>query len=413
MKIKKYTGKTFKEAFNEMKNELGDEAIIIHSKKVKKGGSLDFLGGSEQYEITAALDSESADPESPIETVNRLLTPKKPAGYVYARPGPLASKPAETRERVKTMDTIRSSISEQKIAQQMSHISDLKSEVQDMRKVLEQLAEFVKYSRMPALPQVFKNALKRLLANDVHEELAKAIVQTTYARTEPAHYNNTRVVLGNLFGLIKQMIRIAPPLEKVKTKPCVIALVGPTGVGKTTTIAKIAASMKLFHSRDVALISADTYRIAAIEQLQTFANIATIPMSVVYSADDMQKAVQKYQQKELILIDTVGRSPKNTRQLEELHRFIEAALPNEVHLVMSLAASSRSLMNIADNFRVMKPNRMLFTKSDESTGPGVMLNVIYKHQIPVSYLTTGQVVPNDIIPATHNAITRLVYKGAL
>ncbi len=408
MKIKKYTGKTFKQAFNEMKNELGDEAIILHSKKVKKGGSFDFLGSSEQYEITAATDSETPEKE-----IKSILTPRKPEGYVYARPEPAASKTTEASERIKAMDAIRSSISEQKIAQQMSYISDLKGEVQDMRKVLEQLTEFVKYSRMPALPQVFKNALKRLLANDVHEELAKAIVQTTYARTEPKHYNNTRVVLSNLFGLIKEMIRIAPPLEKVKAKPYVIVLVGPTGVGKTTTIAKIAASMKLFHSRDVALISADTYRIAAIEQLQTFANIATIPMSVVYSADDMRNAVLKYQKKELILIDTVGRSPKNSRQLEDLHRFIEAAAPNEVHLVMSLAASSRSLMSIADNFRVMKPNRLLFTKSDESTGPGVMLNVIYKYQIPVSYLTTGQVVPNDIVPATHNAITRLVYKGAL
>lgn len=411
MKIKKYTGKTFKEALNDMKKELGDEAIILHSKKVKKGGSFDFLGGKEYYEITAAIDNEV-----PVKKGNGSHSGTPSAGYIYARPRPAAPEAPELiekQERTEVMDTIRSSISEQKIAQQMSYLSDLKEEVRDMKKVLEQLSDFVKYSRMPALPQVFKNVLIKLLENDVHEELAKAIVQTAYARVAPQSYNNTRVVLETLFNLLRQMIQVAPPLEKVTRAPYVVTLVGPTGVGKTTTLAKIAAAMKLFHNRKVALISADTYRIAAIEQLQTFANIANIPMSVVYSPAEMQKAVLKYREKDVILIDTVGRSPKNTRQIQELQQFLEAAEPNEVHLVMSLTSSTRALMHIADKFMPLHPNRLIFTKTDESAGPGVLLNVVYKHRIPISYLTTGQTVPNDLIPATHNAIAKLVYKGAL
>ena len=412
MKIKKYTGKTFKEAFNDMKSELGEDAIILNSKKVKKGGSFDFLGGKEFYEITAAIDTPSNITQR-TGVINN--TPKTP-GYVYSRPKPAEPETPVEKERVEkveVMDTIRSSISEQRIAQQMTHLQDLTGEVQDMKKVLEQLSEFVKYSRMPALPQVFKMALKRLLENEVHEELAKAIVQTAYARTDPKNYNNTRMVMETIFSLLRQMIRVAPPLEKLNRKPYVVVLVGPTGVGKTTTIAKIAANMKLLHKRDVALISADTYRIAAIEQLQTFANIATIPMSVVYSPSEMQKSVFKYREKSLILIDTVGRSPKNAEQLADLQRFVDAAEPNEVHLVMSLTSSSKTMMEIADKFKPLRPNRLIFTKSDEATGPGVMLNVLYKQQIPVSYLTTGQVVPNDIVPANHASIAKLVYKGGL
>jgi flagellar biosynthesis protein FlhF len=415
MKIKKYTGKTFKEAFNDMKTELGEEAIILNSKKVKKGGTFDFLGGSEYYEITAAIDTPAPQTASPRRT-GIIKQPDIKPGYIYTRPKTADAEktpPPRERERIETIDTIKSTISDQRIAQQMTKLQDLAEEVQDMRKVLEQLSEFIKYSRMPALPQAFKTALRRLMDNEVHEELAKAIVQTAYARTEPQHYTNTRVVLENIFSLLRQMIRIAPPLENIKRKPYVVALVGPTGVGKTTTIAKIAANMKLLHKRDVALISADTYRIAAIEQLQTFANIAAIPMTVAYSPSEMQLAVEKYRDKHLILIDTVGRSPKNDDQLSDLLRFVDAAEPNEVHLVMSLTSSAKTMMEITEKFKMLKPNRLLFTKTDESTGPGAILNVLYKQQIPVSYLTTGQVVPNDIIPASYASITKLIYKGGL
>ncbi len=397
MKIKKYTGETFQEAFEKMKRELGEDAIILNSRKIKKGKSIDFLEGKEAHEITVAVDSATGQQKGKKKT-NQSLTP------VYRRP----SRQTLSSEPRNGMST---TLSEEKLLQQTTRINELKAEVQDMKKVLEEVAEFLKYSRMPALPATFKNALKRLVNHDVHEELAKAIMQTVYARMDPASYTNSREVLKNLFELLQRMIKTAPPLENRKHKPYVIALVGPTGVGKTTTIAKIAANMKLFHQKDVALISADTYRIAAIEQLQTFANIAHIPMSVAYAPQEMQEAINRFQDKDLILIDTVGRSPKNDTQIRDLQLFIDAAEPNEVHLVMSLTSSFKVLMDVLERFKRMRPNRLIFTKLDETDSPGIFLNVLYKQAIPVSYITTGQTVPNDIVAAEQRKLAELVYYG--
>ncbi len=209
------------------------------------------------------------------------------------------------------------------------------------------------------------------------------------------------------------MLKIAPPLENARRNPYVVTLIGPTGVGKTTTIAKLAATMKLFNNKKVGLISADTYRIAAIEQLQTFANIANIPMDVVYTPEEMQQSLQKFQDRELILIDTVGRSQKNNQQLKDLQLFIDAGEPDEVHLVLSMTSGLRTLLDVVRRFKPLRPNRIIFSKCDESSSPGLLLNVLYKHQIPVSYLTTGQTVPNDIMKAEKDRLARWIYSGVL
>ncbi|RMF55713.1 MAG: flagellar biosynthesis protein FlhF [Calditrichaeota bacterium] len=395
MKIKKYTGESFQEAFEKMKRELGQDAIILNSRKVKPSNAIHFLGGKDHYEITAAIDNAPNTTNSGNDSSSSVLN-----GISRKRNGSSRGESLSSQ-----------GITEEKFLQQISRLDSLKEEVQDMKKVLEDVADFLKYSRMPALPAIFKNMLKRLVDNEVHEELAKAIVQTVYARTEPGDYNKPKVVFKNLFELLQQMIKTAPPLENRKHKPYIVALVGPTGVGKTTTIAKIAANMKLFHQKDVALISADTYRIAAIEQLQTFANIAHIPMKVAYAPKEMEEAVEHFKDKDLILIDTIGRSPKNEPQIRDLQLFIDAADPNEVHLVMSLTSSLKTLFEILQRFGKMRPNRLIFTKLDETDSPGLFLNVLYKYPIPVSYITTGQTVPNDIVAAEKERLSQLVYYG--
>ncbi len=397
MKIKKYTGESFQEAFEKMKNELGSEAIILNSRRVSQGGALDYTGKKEYHEITAALDKPA-----PVAAT-------KEDAMVYQRPRRKSAAPERGGAVFKALtETVSNG---EDLLQQASQISELKDEVRDMRKVLEQVADFIKYSRMPALPEKFKTPLKQLVDNEVHEELAKAVMQTVYARTQPADYQDEEKIREQVFGLLGQMMKSAAPLEQQSHRPYVVALVGPTGVGKTTTVAKIAANLKLFSNRKVALISADTYRIAAIEQLQTFANIASIPMSVAYNPAEIQEAVTKYSDREIILIDTVGRSQKNKKQLVDLQRFIDAAEPHEVHLVLSLTSGLKTMLDIVQRFRDLKPNRLIFTKADETTGAGVMLNVLYKHQLPVSFITTGQTVPNDITAANPETLIKLVYQG--
>jgi len=401
MKIKKFTGKTFQEAFESVKQELGANAVILNSRKIKEGGLLDFIGSKELYEITAAVDDSR---EKNSTHANTWIIPKAYHNTAHRK-----------LEEGKNGNGAISAVLkvDEKIKEQTYEIKLLQDEIKDIKKVLNQVSEFLKYSKMPALPDTFKILLKRLVNNEVHEDLAKAIIQTVYSQTNYADYKNKNVVFNNLFSLLMRMVKVADPLNKTQKAPNVVALVGPTGVGKTTTIAKLAATMKLHYNRKVAILSADTYRIAAIEQLQTFANIANIPMDVVYSPEDMREAILKFRDRDLIFIDTVGRSQKNKQHLQELAKFIEAANPDEVHLVLSLTTGLKNLMDIIQRFSLMRPNRLIFTKLDEAINTGNVINVLYKHQIPVSYLTNGQVVPNDIVAAEKQALANLIFKGVL
>lgn len=405
MKIKKFTGKSFQEAFDHVKNEMGANAVILNSRKIKNGGMLDFLSSSETYEITAAMDAgknqnQPAPSTHKLEQMYRSQSSSKNSGNRSAT-GHGNGSSGTTFEM------------QQRLSHQTQEIKLLQDELKDVKQVLNQVSDFLKYTRMPALPDLFKTTLKKLVDNEVHEDLSKAIVQTVYSQTNASDYKNKTAVINNLTVLLKRMIKVADPLEQAKRSPYVVALVGPTGVGKTTTVAKLAANLKLYNKKKVALISADTYRIGAIEQLQTFANIASIPMNVVYSPDDMRGAISKFRESDIILIDTVGRSQKNKEHLTNLSQFVESANPDEVHLVLSITAGFNNLLDIIRRFNLMRPNRFIFTKLDEAIHTGNILNMLYKHQLPVSYLTTGQVVPNDITNAEKSTVANLIYKGVM
>ncbi len=423
MKIKKFVGRSFQEAFEQMKQELGPDAIILHSKKIKSSGGLDFLSGKPMYEITAGIDTPAKVEEpAALHGLAEEVAAPRPRATARAesratyRPAPggsngrnaTASRPVAqpTEEVVQAWELER-----QKMLSQLTQLSEIKDEITDIKKVIHQVADFLKYSRMPALPETFKALLKQLVDNDVNEDLAKAIVQTVYSHTNATDYKKADIVRRNLLNLVQRMIKVGRPLEQVTRLPYVVALVGPTGVGKTTTIAKIAANLKLFYNRKVALVSADTYRIAAIEQLQTFANIANIPMSVAYSPQEIREAVHRYREKDIILIDTVGRSQKHDQHLRELQKFVDAANPDEVHLVLSLTSSLRTLLDVVKRFQLLRPNRLIFSKLDEASQTGNIINVLYKHPLPVSYLTTGQTVPNDIVSADKGLLANLILKG--
>ncbi|GAB4364622.1 MAG: flagellar biosynthesis protein FlhF [Calditrichia bacterium] len=407
MKIKKYTGRTFQEAFDHVKAELGDNAVIVNSRKIKEGGILDFINRNELYEITVAAEETRSRADKKTEH------PRVQGGYPRPKVQPLSVKIPGNNNGDGNGGSVAALQVNKIIEEQTQEIKLLQGELKDIKQVLNQVSDFLKYSRMPALPECFKKNLKILINNEVHEDLAKAIVQTVYAKTDQLHYDDQEAVDRNTLALISRMVKIAPPLESIERQPYVVALVGPTGVGKTTTIAKLAANLKLYNRSKVALISADTYRIAAIEQLQTFANIATIPMSVVYSPEEMRRAIRKYREYDLILIDTVGRSQKNEQHLQELNQFIEMANPDEIHLVLSLTTGLKNLLDIVRRFRILRPNRFLFTKLDEAINAGNILNLLYKYPLPVSYLTTGQVVPNDISTAQRDSLSNLVFKGVL
>ena len=207
---------------------------------------------------------------------------------------------------------------------------------------------------------------------------------------------------------IESIIAIAPPIAAVAGARRVVALVGPTGVGKTTTVAKLAATFKLAHGFRPGLVTVDTYRIAAVEQLRTYAEIISLPLAVANAPGDMRRAIDELGDVDLVLIDTAGRSPRDEVKIRELADFLAEAEPDEVHLVLSAVAGERSLRAAVERFALVHADRLILTKLDEADGLGGVLAVLGQADRPISYITTGQAVPDDIEPADRRRLARLI-----
>jgi flagellar biosynthesis protein FlhF len=248
-----------------------------------------------------------------------------------------------------------------------------------------------------------------LIESQVAEELAEDIIKTIQRQVRPEYLSRQDFVREKLAEQLERLLPSAGPIQKTKTTgPQVVALIGPTGVGKTTTIAKLAATLKINQRQRVGLITIDTYRIAAIDQLKKYADILDAPLKVVGSTDDMRAAIASMQDCDYILIDTAGRSPKDTLKLNELKTFLAAANPDEVHLVLSTTASQACVELAVERFSNVRVDKIIFTKLDEAASVGVVLNVVKKVNKSLSYITTGQDVPNDIEVGRGRRLAQLI-----
>ena len=208
--------------------------------------------------------------------------------------------------------------------------------------------------------------------------------------------------------MVEEEIQVSGPIRIRPGERRLIALVGPTGVGKTTTIAKLAANFRLKEKRKVGLITVDTYRIAAVEQLRTYADIIDLPMAVVSTPREMREAVARMGDLELILMDTAGRSPRDEVKIQELKTMLTEAEADEVHLVLSSTAGSASLVRMAEQFAAVGTTTLVLTKLDEVAGLGNLLPLLRSCKLPLSYVTDGQNVPDDIEPADNRRLARMV-----
>lgn len=261
---------------------------------------------------------------------------------------------------------------------------------------------------------LFAHYLK-LLESQVARDVADRIVAAVRGELTAAELTDETIVRETVVRHLAGMMQVAetatPARLKPGTGPMVIALVGPTGVGKTTTIAKLAAAYKLRQGRSVALITADTYRIAAVDQLRTYAGIIGLPLRVVLTPGEMEAAIEALAGYDVILVDTAGRSQHNTERIDELAQFLAAAKPHETHLVLSTTAAPEVLMSAAEAFSAVRPNRLILTKLDEAVHFGVVVNVMSRLTTQLSFLTTGQEVPDHIVPARAERLARMILTG--
>jgi flagellar biosynthesis protein FlhF len=254
----------------------------------------------------------------------------------------------------------------------------------------------------------------QLIQSQVASELASEILATLRNTLRPDQLRNAAIVHERLAEQLEKMMPVSGPIIRTKMHgPHVVALVGPTGVGKTTTIAKLAANLKLGpQQHSVGLITIDTYRIAAVEQLRKYADIIGSPLRVVTSPEELREAIDAMSDCEFVLIDTAGRSPTDSLKLQELKKFLAMAAPDEVHLVLSSTANQECIESAAARFGNVGIDKILFTKLDEAVHIGVVLNVARKVGKALSYVTTGQDVPDDIEVGKGRRLAELILSGA-
>ena len=283
---------------------------------------------------------------------------------------------------------------------QRETIEELQNELAQMKAMLVQV---VSKEKTPEDEMSLQQVLKQ---QEVESDIIDDVVLQLPAEAILAD-KDTPLALDGLTKYLADNVQMADGLELKSRKRKIAALLGPTGVGKTTTLAKIAAQCVLEKGISTAFITADTYRISAVEQLKTYADILGLPIAIVYTPDELKEAIQKFRQKQLILIDTAGRSQHNRRQMAELKEFLAVNQNIEKYLVLSATTKNEDAKDIIDKFSVCKPDKVIFTKTDETKSLGIILNILRRKEMRLSYLTNGQSVPDDIVPAEAGKLAEL------
>ncbi|MBP7792976.1 MAG: flagellar biosynthesis protein FlhF [Candidatus Goldbacteria bacterium] len=400
MKIKKFEAETLQGALAKVKKDFGPDAVILQTKRYKKGS---FLGlfGKDMTEVTAGIDINI---ERQSNQQSSITIPKET--YV--------------KNTIQTSSNFLNKSTE--IFETYNKKEDLTLKNEILLRELNAGKILINSTLRPlkdgamASPISLKNGMgkiqKLLINNGVEENLVYRTLQNLNSQLSEQQINNSSFLEHYLCDYISELIQVSGPIKTQKGTTKVIAFIGATGVGKTTTIAKLAAKLSLMEGNSIVMVSADTYRIAADMQLKKYGEIMGIPVEIVLTPLDFKKVINKHIDKDIILFDTAGRSPRNRQHLSELKNFLEAYSPIEIHLVMSAVTKYYDALSIINNFGLVPIHRILFTKLDETKNYGLLLNLsVNTGGIPISYLSTGQTVPDDITVAESKAISRLIVKG--
>ncbi|EPY2279232.1 flagellar biosynthesis protein FlhF [Clostridium sporogenes] len=407
MKIKKYVVNDMNEAMTRIRYELGADAIIISQRKVRKGG---FLGlfSKKSLEVTAAIDNYSKEKKhnyntedkinkgnnnkgNNIEVIKRMIEERNNNNNKYDNnidhdTNILDSYRGILESKSESFENKRSK------GEEFTKTKDLMDEIRDLKKIVKDMGKNQKTyeEENSSLLNFFKNL-------DLEEEFIETIIKK----------------VGNLEENLEEREKIKRVIENTidirsNSVGKVTVLVGPTGVGKTTTIAKLAGKLSLIDKKKVGLITIDTYRIGAVEQLKTYADIMNIPFKVVFSIKDMEKAIIDLDYCDVILVDTTGRSSKNMMQISELRAFIEKIKEKSVHLVMSASTKNKDIETIIKGYTILEYENIIITKLDETSTYGSILTILDKGKKPISFITTGQDVPDDIKEGNKEEIAKIV-----
>ncbi|MCL6588497.1 MAG: flagellar biosynthesis protein FlhF [Firmicutes bacterium] len=481
MKVKRYVADSIQEAITRVKNDLGRNAIILHTKPFKEGG---FFGlfAKRRFEVIAAVDeniAENSPPKKVDEKIEVPLQAQPSNSTVFQNPvsgtgaqvasQPISAQPAFGPQLAmgNTLNQIPASPLNPALQMKVKGPTDSNQAVltsnlapasAPLAAVLPQNTEPVFTPKIPGIKEVVppEPALKSL-----HEEIAevKELIKQVASKPGPVSMmvesplperpglqlldwlrqelrglgmegeiidylaqqipsyilDEAKSSEGDLIEYCKQVLTsrlmFSEPIQTVNSgEQQIVALIGPTGVGKTTTIAKLAANFNLFEGKKVGLITIDTYRIAAVEHLKTYGDIINLPVEVVYTPSEINQSIQNLRDCNLILIDTAGRSPHNQVMMDELKKFLAHSQIGLILLVISATTKYQDMISIAENFSRIAYTHLVFTKLDETFSLGPVVSLAWKIRRPISYLTTGQNVPDDIEVAKPEKLISQLFK---
>lgn len=345
MIIKRYIVDNMNEAMIKIRYELGNDAVIVSQRKIRQKGIWGIFK-HKKTEVTAAVDEKNKNV-------------KKNEGN-----------------------------------------KDLQKEISELKDMVQNLTNnsVEKEKKKESIGRSKKKLLNYDIPQDIVNEIDKIIKDKNGDKRLVAKLYNKEML-----EVIKDLISVTDSMEGR-----VQVFIGPTGVGKTTTIAKLASNYSLYKNKKVGLVTLDTYRIGAVEQLKAYADILNVPFDVIISPKDIPVIMEKMNDRDIILVDTMGRNSKNMMQLSEIRNYIDELNANGIHLVVSMTTKNKDLKEIIENYSALNYNSIILTKVDETDSFGSILSSMYYGKVPISYITTGQNVPEDIEKADKEKFIKLI-----
>ena len=387
MKIKKYVVKNIKDAISQMKKDLGKGAYILSQRKVLRKGTFN-LSNVEMIEVTAAIDKIKGGKENISST---LLS--------------------------------RTHISSGSSREVQQEKDDVLGKLRPQPSLLPSAASPPAPAPAPASPpgfdgysqfkDIFFRLFMDLVESGVEKKLAENLVYSLQHRDGAANITDIPQLKRKLFHLLESSISLPAPLNLEEGKRKIVVMVGPTGAGKTTTIAKLSSYFKLMESKKIALLSIDSYRIGADVHLKTYADILDMPFYSVYNEKELRFRIDNLGEFDLLFIDTTGRSPNDKKGLLIMEKHL-SGVPREekeVYLILSASTKSSDLYFIYEKYSLFNPDKLIFSKIDETLSLGNLFNLKMKADIPAAYFTNGQRVPEDIEIAYPDEFARRVFLG--
>ncbi|HEY0826916.1 MAG TPA: flagellar biosynthesis protein FlhF [Bacilli bacterium] len=405
MRVKRYVVDSMPDALKKIRSDLGKDAVILNTKEIRVGG---FLGlfTKKRIEVIAAIESAN---QADNPAVKEAMGNPSPVNLVKSEAA-VALNAAQASVGILVREPVQAMIAAEQAKPTKSNDALLLEEMKQMKDIVYKLS--INNKDIPKASPFFEKLEMRLYEHEVDPRLVKLILQNAMAEIQgPVE----EVTEDQARGLIKNQLALILKSDGTKgilPDTRIVHLVGPTGVGKTTTIAKLAAEQVLKNNRKVGLITSDTYRIAAVEQLKTYATILNVPLEVVFSPQDLAKALKQLADRDIIFMDTAGRNYRNEMYVSELNSLLQSKGNSETYLVLSLTTKYKDMKVITKNFSKFKVDKVLFTKMDETGTFGSIINLTHDFSLKLGYITNGQNVPDDIVELNEDLIIERILEEA-